>query len=122
MNLILLLFSLTLLNCGHIYIEDLSIEWQNKDYFTTIKIPFSLETPLKKSQIIKVYLPFSMNSVSCSIKQFFSEFEYASSVTQDRGSSTTDFLVKLGEDLGNNVWGNLVITGDPVSIQSGYYS
>ena len=48
-NFILLLISLTILKCGHIYIEDLSIEWQNQDYFSTINIPFSLETPLKKS-------------------------------------------------------------------------
>ena len=52
-NFILLLISLTILKCGHIYIEDLSIEWQNQDYFSTINIPFSLETPLKNPQKTK---------------------------------------------------------------------
>ena len=74
MNFILLLItflSITSSNCGHIYIEDLSIEWQNQAYFNKITIPFNLENYLEKDEIIKIMLPLNMTSVTAQVIVFF---------------------------------------------------
>ena len=53
--------------CGHIYIEDLTIEWQNLQYFNKIILPFNLENYLDKDEVIRLKLPIDMNSVTSTV-------------------------------------------------------
>ena len=52
---------------GHIFIEDLSIDWQNLKYFTKIMLPFSLENHLEKGEVIRIKLPIDMSSVTTTV-------------------------------------------------------
>ena len=76
MNCIIrLLISLLIINLsqsGHIYIEDLSIDWQNLKYFTKIMLPFSLENHLEKDEVIRIGLPIDMSSVTAKVSLSFS--------------------------------------------------
>lgn len=65
--LLLILLSIDLCKGGHIYVEDLSIDWQNLKYFTKLMLPFSLENHLEKGEVIRIQMPIDMTSVSAKV-------------------------------------------------------
>ena len=60
--MLLLFFLLTkslICQCGHIYIDDIHLTYQNEGYIQGIHFYFSLESGLEKNEIMSITLPLT---------------------------------------------------------------
>lgn len=64
-TLLVLLTIVSITLCGHIYVEDPMLKWQNKDKFGTVTLRFNLESGIEKHNYLRIVWPFDWNWSSC---------------------------------------------------------
>jgi len=61
-QIIVLLTLLSVCFAGHIYVGDVSLQYQNVGYFNGFKLAVNFESGLSKNGIIKINWPFALSS------------------------------------------------------------
>lgn len=74
MIILLFLYTIALINCGHIFIDDMKLTYQNIGYVNGLHIYFSLESGLESDEILAIKSPLNMSAVV----PYFLENEYTS--------------------------------------------
>lgn len=105
---LLVLTLLSVAYCGHIFVEDPILKWQNADQFMGATLRFSLESGTSKDTILRVTWPFAWASSKSGVLNEGTTKKSSGTVSVDSSGKILRYTV--GAALTKGVWYELVIT------------